>query len=796
MAQSLPEVVEAIERARNPVRILYVTAHPDDEPGPILTYLARGMYADVALLSLTRGEGGQNALGPEYGPPLGVIRTQELLSATQAYGSRLFFTRAPDFGYSKTPEETLHIWGDAVAKDIETVIATFRPHIIINNWGGVRGGHGHHQSSGILVDQIARQFVKADPQVRCLLQLGRSSGTAGAIPLPTEEVSPLWGRSYNELGIEGFLNHRSQGIGGVRASPFFRARRSLTLVEGEFDASHLSRPLAWITRGDSRFSFRASVDASLSEAGDAAKRLDYNSAVRALVRAAKEIRGTGKDNFGFDIVIGDPITSEVLMGLQAGLGRIEHALALAAGLRVDARAMSPELVAGESFTVLVTHQLRAGVPAKVDRVSLELPEGWKVTKEETLQAGGVRFTVEIPRDAKAPNGAGDWMHPWPAPLVRAKLLLVVTKDGAVEHGVSHFEPVMAERVTSTSAEALPLELVPAVTLTPEPKRLILRASEAKQPREIVARVRHNGSRAATVRVALDVPAGWQATAPEPLAFDGPGDALVRFTVTPPAGVAPGSFKLALVARREGDASEYRASLNPLISLPTRLWSEPAVVAAHVFDLNVPAGLKVGYVAAENEPVPEALRQIGVEVTMLDEAALAFGDLSRFDALCIGIRAYELRRDLVRANKRLLDYARAGGTLVVQYHRDSSWNPQAMPPYPAQVGRGLRTTVEDSPVRILAPDHPALRTPNRITAADFDGWMQERGLYYWSRFDARYTPLLALRDPGEDETNGALVYASVGQGHYVYTGLTFFRQLPAGAPGAYRLLVNLLSLSKQ
>jgi len=270
---------------------------------------------------------------------------------------------------------------------------------------------------------------------------------------------------------------------------------------------------------------------------------------------------------------------------------------------------------------------------------------------------------------------------------------------------------------------------------------------------------------------------------------------VKFTVAPPRNPPAGSFQLEPVARLAG--GEYRTSVEPLPTLPTRLWSAPAVVNVRVFNLTVPRGLRVGYVAAQNDTIPDALRQLGIEVTMLDEAALAFGDLSRFDAIAVGIRAYELRDDLARANRRLLDYCAAGGTLVVQYQRDSVWNRLNPAPFPAQVGSPtLRVSVEDAPVRVLAPAHVLLNQPNRIAPEDFGGWVQERGLYFWGEFDSRYTPLLGMNDPGEPETNGSLVVAPSGRGLYIYTGLSFFRQLPAGVPGAYRLFVNLLSQSKR
>jgi hypothetical protein len=216
----------------------------------------------------------------------------------------------------------------------------------------------------------------------------------------------------------------------------------------------------------------------------------------------------------------------------------------------------------------------------------------------------------------------------------------------------------------------------------------------------------------------------------------------------------------------------------------------------VLDLNVPEGLRVGYIAGDNDALPETLRQIGIQVDMLDEVAVAFGELSRYDAILVGIRAYELRTDLARMNWRLLDYAKNGGTLVVEYQRDFQWNKMLPAPFPAKMAdQGLRVTDPNSPVRFLSPENPLLNTPNKITAADFQGWIQERGLYFWSTFGPPYEAVLGLKDADEPETNGSLVYAPDGKGVYIYTGLSFFRELPAGVPGAFRLFVNLISQTR-
>ncbi len=798
-AQSLPEALEAIQRARVTTRILFITAHPDDEAGSLLSYLARGRYADVALLTLTRGEGGQNAIGPELGPQLAAIRSQELLEATEVQGVKLFFTRAPDFGFSKTLEETLKIWGDHALADMVRVIRTLRPNIIINGWDATRSGHGNHQASGYLTPKAFE--AAADPnafpdqlaeglkpwRASLLLQPARGEG-ANRWPVPIEEISPIWGKSYVQFAAEALLHHRSQGVAGFMGSPFFRRTYMLERADGAaFDPAALSAPLASL---DTRFPALDSqlrpalelADRALAAAWQAAPRLDWLGAVKELAQAGNRI-------VELQAVLGSQAPAEAQWELERVRAHIDTALLKAAAFEIEARADRTEVVAGESFTVRAGIRRRAGTFADVGKPMLVLPRGWSITKEDTDASGAPRFTVAIPRATETLHAPAEWMLPVPPPLMWARVRVVV--EGYVFEADA---PVMAQRVTSTRADVLPVMLVSAVTISVEPHQFVLPSERPGKGLEVLARVHYYGSTAAKAHTGVAAPAGWRVSPPQELEFAGPGDQLVRFEVTPPASPAAGNYILRVSAQRADET--FGTSLEPLPTLPTRLWSEPSQVAVHVFDVAVPAGLRVGYVAAENDPIPDALRQVGVQVELLDPVALAFGDLKRFDAIAIGIRAYELRADLARGNQRLLDYAAGGGTLVVQYERNAVWDAQKPAPFPATMGQTtLRTTAEDSPVRFLAPDHPVLNLPNKITPADFEGWIQDRGLYFWNNWDSRYQPILGLRDPGEEELAGGLLYARTGKGMYIYTGLAFFRQLPEGVPGAYRLFINLLSQSR-
>jgi LmbE family N-acetylglucosaminyl deacetylase len=800
----LPETIEAIDSARVTTRILYITAHPDDESAAVLTYLARGLHADVALLSITRGEGGQNALGPEQAPQLGLIRTQELLAATRGYGVKLYFTRARDFGYSKTPEETERIWGDQVLEDMVRVIRSFRPNIVINHWGGVHSGHGHHQASGLLTPKAVQLAAEDNAYTELLTKEGlgpcrpfgelpiildveRSDKPSGYV-LPLDEVSPLYGKTWREIGLDAFVNHRTQGIAGFLNSPFLRRPISLKREDGKpLDPRDLASPLTAI---DSGGAFPASVfqpdlqaaAEAISDARSAALKLHWKEAASSLAFAAKKIEALAL------LPEAAPISPPAWYDLEFDLEHIQKAMKLVAGLQITAESDRGEVVAGEAFHVDELVRCRPEASCTFSDPKLGLPHGWTSSNEKTETPARHRFAVigtSQPRNL--PVLVALTGEPWPIAELQQPLTIS-------DYSFTVNEPVTFLEAHSTAVANVPLQTVPAYTLAVEPQQAIEIQSAGHKPFDIFLRVHSYSTKAANVTVGLDVPDGLHASSPVELAFDGIGDQYAKFTVTPPAKLDPGDFTITPYAKR-GDET-FSTSLEPLPSMPSILWSEPAQCIVHAFDINVPPHLRVGYISAEGEPIPDALKRLGITVDMLDANALAFGNLSIYDAIGVGVRAYELRPELTGANKRLLDYVSSGGTLVVQYNRDFVWDKLQPAPYPAKIGNpNPRVTDESADVRFLQPNDALLNSPNKITAADFKNWVQERGLYFWSNFDPRYTPLLAMHDPGETDLNGGLVYTRYGQGTYIYTGLSFFRQLPEGVSGAYRLFVNLISASR-
>jgi LmbE family N-acetylglucosaminyl deacetylase len=819
--RTLPDALEAIQKARMATRVLFITAHPDDEASGTLTYLARQMGDDVALLTLTRGEGGQNAIGPEQGAQLGIIRSTELLAATQTYGVKLFFTRAPDFGFSKTMEETLNIWGDRALGDIVRVLRTYHPDVVVNGWGGQRTGHGNHQASGFLTPKAieAAADPKAYPEqlaeglrpwkVGLVLQQSRGGFNAGpnaapstnpnAVALPVNDISPIWGQTYNEISRDGFISQRSQGVVAFGFTSLANSilRRPAMLVRADgaaFDKAALTLSLGSLP---ARFPAFADLlkqplletDLALERARVAAQSLDWPRSVHELALAGRTIAELESKI----AARGGDQAADAEYELARTRGRIDHALACAGDIRIQAETDRTNLVAGETFKVTMIQAHRDGIAgAEFAASTLVLPEGWKSVPGADNKEENSTFQVSIPIGAQTPHGPADWMLPFTAPLVEGRVHATIEGYGFDTDG-----EVLAVRTTPTAVFIESLRLVPAIGFTISPRQFVMAVNAAPKPVEVLALAHAYSSAGGHTTVGLDVPTGWRVSAPQEIELAGGGDSLLRFTVTPPERISAGDYEIKAWARRGNET--FRTSLTPLPSLPSRLWSEPAVVPVHAFNINIPANLRVGYVAADIDPVPEALGRLGVQVELLDQAALIFGDLHKFDAIIVGIRAYELRSDVMANNQRLLDYSNSGGTLVLEYERDNFWNNANRPaitPYPASMQGGtLRITDEHSPVRFLAPDSPLLNFPNKITQEDFKGWVQERANYLWSSFDSHYQAVLAMNDPGEAELNGSLVWTRYGKGVYIYAALEFFRQLPEGNPGAYRLFVNLLSQSR-
>ncbi len=710
--QSVADTLESIQKARVVTRVLFTVAHPDDEASTLLTYLPHALGTDTTLLTLNRGEGGQNAIGPEQGAQLGILRSSELSAAMNVEGPHLYFTRVVDFGFSKTLEETLEKWQGLELEDMVRAIRMLRPQIVINGWGGQKTGHGNHQASGYQTPKAVE--AAADPtkypdqiaeglkpwRVETILNPVRATAQdekvdyTGSWVVPADEISPIWGLSYRDISLQGYLHHRSQGVTPFLNAPFVRRPYGLKRATGgPASPSDFAQPLISLARvipvpaEDSL----AAADHALDQARMAAEKLDWPGAVRSIAEAGKQIASL-EDQVKRSQ---DSSAASGLWELEQVRERINHALSDAAAIKIVSNSDRSELVAGEGFSVRAEVVHRDGVPATFSKPELTLPSGWTITKQEEKD-GSTNFSVAVPAGAQTLRAPGDFLYPFPPPLVRARTH--VEADG---YAFDFTAPVQSLHASTVSVLSYPLRIVPPVELTPQPEQYVV--VESRQPRQfdVFARVHSFAQTPSKVSVGVEVPSGWKAPAPETIEFSGAGDRLVHLTVMPPAKIAAGNYELKAYAKRGEEKVE--TSLEPLPSLPTYLWSAPATVPVHVFSIAVPDHLRVGYISADNDAaIPDSLRRLGVDVEMIDANALAFGDLSRFDAIVAGMRAYELRSDVVASNSRLLDYAAGGGTLVVLDQRPAIWDAVKPAPFPATMGPGPRVTDENAAVNYTDP----------------------------------------------------------------------------------------------
>ncbi|HET7712536.1 MAG TPA: PIG-L family deacetylase [Thermoanaerobaculia bacterium] len=788
---------------------MYVAAHPDDENTAMLAWLEEEQGVRAAYLSVTRGDGGQNLIGTEKGALLGVIRTQELLAARRVDGAEQFFTRAVDFGYSKTAEETLKIWDrETILGDVVWNIRRFQPDVIISRFPTTgEGGHGQHTASAILAAEAfaaAADAQRFPEQLRYVapwqakrLVWNRFSRTpidpkdpavARSIRIDIGTYNRLLGRAYTEIAAESRSQHKSQGFGSAE-------RRGSIInyfdhVAGEPAQKDL---FEGVTLSWSRYPGGEAVGTILQKAADSFDPRDPQKSIPLLLEAHEEMSRVGarpewspRANPWIDIKRRELL--EVIKGL--------------AGISIDVSAADSAVIPGGEVALNVAVVNRSDYPFFLSTIASPYASPGMAPGKRLENNVPIRTEIKLKVPADHPYSQPYWLqkpgtegqYAVPDPQWNGlaenppSLPILVSISDNLMHTLIFSTPAVYRWTDPVAGEQIRnVDVVPEVTANVGLSAYLF---PDVKPRTITVSLRNfGGETKGTVR--LQLPSGWTATpASAPLTFARKGDeAKVTFRVTPPASAQTGDVR-AEVELASGKKVALALAEIAYEHIPaTRVFSDASarIVRADVRK----RGTRIGYVAGSGDDVPAALKQMGYEVELLSDEDLERGDFARYDAIVTGVRAYNTRKRLRVAQPQLLAWVAGGGTMVVQYNTSDEAALAEVGPYPFKISRD-RVTVEEAPVRLVRPDHPLLSTPNKITDADFQNWVQERGLYFTSNWDPKYQTILASADPGEPEKEGGELYVRHGKGVFVYTSYAWFRQLPAGVAGAYRLFANRVS----
>lgn len=775
------EIAQGIAKLNNNASVLYIAAHPDDENTRLLAYLSKEVKVRTGYLSLTRGDGGQNLIGNEQAELLGLIRTQELLAARRIDGAEQFFTRANDFGFSKTADESFKIWGkEQILADVVWVIRKFQPDVIITRFPeDSRAGHGHHAGSAILAREAfaaaadAKRFpeqlkyVKTWQAKRILWNTfnfgGNNTTAADQLKIDVGLYNPLLGKSYGEIAAISRTNHKSQGFGAAlqrgESLEYFSPVAGSTATSSLFDGIKIGIGNAQIE----------SLIASIQ------KNYQLDQPWQSLTKLLELKKATQNISFNHKL--------------------LDELILACAGIWVEANAPENSYAAGDSipFKVQAIARIAGNFPLNISLSSAS--QKTIDLKPNQLQVLNQKM-VSSEADLTQPYWLGE-NHPigqfniptqqdvgYPENPSQLSAKLYISLNG---QQIEVNTPIIYKYTDPIRGEVYqPLIIAPPVTASMSEKSYIFTGSQTKS---ISVKLKNfaNHSKGSITPV---LPKGWNSS-PTKIDFDltKKGDEQqIDFQIQPGGETNSGQLLLQLnIAGKTYDKSLKTISYEhiPNISLFPK-----AIAKLEKVDLKM-TGKRIAYIEGAGDLVADALKQIGYEVSHLDIKQLGTYDLSNFDAIVIGVRFYNVNTEARNVQAKLLNYVKNGGTLLVQYNVNNGLKLSEIGPYPFSLSN-KRVTEEDAKVNFLLPSHPALNYPNKITAADFEGWVQERGLYFASSIDPRYSTPLAMNDLGEESNNGSLLIANYGQGKFVYTSLAFFRELPAGVPGAYRLFVNLLA----
>lgn len=800
------EIYKEIQQLNFLGSALYIAAHPDDENTRLISYLSNEVHARTAYLSLTRGDGGQNLIGPELRELLGVIRSQELLAARRIDGGQQFFTRANDFGYSKHPEETLNIWNkEKILSDVVWTIRKFRPDIIINRFHHESAGetHGHHTSSAMLsleafelsgkesaypkqLEKVEawnpkKVFFNTSPWFYGSQEAFEAADKSKFVQLDIGTYFPLLGLSNTEIASLSRSQHQSQGFGstGTRGSE----AEYLELIGGSHPRNS-PQLFEGINTTWSRIKGGEEIGRILHEVEESYDFQNPAASIPQLVEAYQLIQELEDEHWK-----------------HIKTAEIKHIIAAAAGLYLEAVTNTPIITPGEEILLNIEAINRSHenlelasleiLPLKktlTPAVPLKFNEGWQ--QEVPIQVPlGTDYTTPYWLQEESSLGMYKVADPTliglPETPRQFKVTFHLDFDGTL---IPFSREISYKRNDPAKGETYrPFEIVPPVSARFSNSVMVFPSEEQRQVmvKLTSAAENLNGS------LSLEHPSSWKVH-PAAFNFNLPEkgeEKTFSFTLTPPSGQEEATLK-PLVQLENGTYSNETVIID-YEHIPTQTLVLPAEAEVVKLDIET-KGEVVGYIHGAGDVVPQALTQMGYRVVTLSPENISARNLQRFDAVVLGIRAFNVVPELRYKQKELFEYVKNGGNLIVQYNTSRGLVTDKLAPHSLTLSSN-RVTDEHAEVGFLAPDHPVLNIPNKITSKDFEGWVQERGLYFPNDWAKEFTPILSMNDKGESEKQGSLLVAPFGKGHYIYTGLSFFREFPAGVPGAFRLFANLVSL---
>ncbi len=795
------EIQLALQKLNVLGRVLYVAAHPDDENTNLMALWSNGSLYDTAYLSVTRGDGGQNLIGPELGPRLGFIRTHELLAARKIDHANQFFTRAVDFGFSKSAGETLKIWDrEKILADVVWTVRKWRPDVIVTRFSPEDDKtHGHHTSSAILAREAfaAAADPKRFPEQLAFVEVWKPTrlvwntspfffqnrnipfDAAGLATLEAGGFNPLLGKAFTEIAAAALSMHKSQGVGspprrGARKE-YFKLLEGAAMTDNLFDGIDTS--WARVPKSGPIGEKVKDLIASYSPA-------DPSASVAKLLELRKELTNAGTNNW-----------------FATKRGEVDALIAACLALHIESSTTSAVVSPGQPLPIKLDAINRSKVPVQLLgvrapvsgeelRLDVPLPQDQFVSKDLSPRLPKEVASTQ-PYWLRKPPALGTYVvdeqkliglpeNPPPFPLeVRLRVgdqdlqYLIDTEYRTVDRVIGE----VRENLVIAPPVFANLQNSVFVFADEKPKTVQVRVIASTGP--VKGQLR------------LEAPKGWRVE-PASAAVDLPAaenESFSTFTVHPPSG--PGEATLRAVVNTDGRDYSFARERISYQHIGTHILMPPAEAKIVRGDIKTKGHL-IGYIPGAGDDIPQSLQQIGYDVKMLDGPEITAENLKRFDAVVLGIRAYNTQDRIGAWQAELLEYVKAGGVVVAQYNTTGDLKTKQIGPFPLEISRD-RVTDENAEVRILAPDHPVLNTPNKITADDFKGWVQERGLYFPTKWDANWTALLSCNDPGEKPLDGGLLVAKSGDGYFVYTVYDWFRELPAGVPGAYRLFANMVSL---